>query len=974
MRADTKAQVFHAMRQRCVEQARTVTCIKTKGGYHPSGCHTCEAFLERHKIRLKPNAAATPRSKSRGARGRRRRPSSPPSKLLTFELCGGFTNQRIALIHGLMIALASNRTAVLPLANLNGEQDAELGYAELKRREVPLETFYDIPATTKALRRLGIRTRVDPPLAQQQRGARSTAASRRARPLSWYRDHAWPRTPLMALDCPLFAIKPLPPARPAPITQCDVRVQGACRYNGSSPGGRGWFDAADYDVVPANLAAAGCSEDLRRTWYGRCGMDGVSVDVRFTSAAQRPTLDRTLALFWKVDAALIFAEPIRRARAAVRLALRGRFSALHLRAEADWSAHCAAAQAENCMRNTKQLQHVLRLELVPTYRPLYVASGLSPARVGERFGGLAATYSLLFKEQLLPPALLRPAGLATNESAAPREYLAAIDFAVCSTAEVFVGNSVSSFTALLLLTPIETRNARRRFHYNGGNVPLAAVLGAQPPRRPGTGDDGPRLKKWVFATSAESTREYDELTRVAVRSAQQVTSLLPVCIFLGEPRASPLARWLEAEGVVVLAHTPRWLGRLRRAMPAARQWAGKSPSYLSFARLAATFLRVDLPILGFLDEFVLYADVDVIFLRQPLLSSFGTSPRYITVGPESSRDTADDIDRCRLQAALAGTATPDGACPKLTRLSRSLRQNTNVGVMLINVDSMLGVHAEFVEWVFQEKHIEEGLDFGGFGPADQGAFNAFFADKLARVARPAFNHKPYWGRDAQASILHFHGPKPWDYLRSHEDAAAAFNGSFGTTTPTSYISQLVARCEALGETCLSYSRAWMRLAHDLPPLEPVPPPPSGDLRIVTCTLPLVMPRLPEGRDHIAQQPRATARGGGGAMPEALRCMDVYRREWGKHVAAHATQCTPADASALWELGRRRDGIFPVCVELTARDEEDAAPPPPAVVALRPGSESLELLSTRTLNRALLSTGVLAQPARPPRRSKAVIIA
>ena len=127
MRADTKAQVFHAMRQRCVEQARTVTCIKTKGGYHPSGCHTCQAFLERHKIRLKPNAAATPRSKSRGARGRRRRPSSPPSKLLTFELCGGFTNQRIALIHGLMIALASNRTAVLPLANLNGEQDAELG-------------------------------------------------------------------------------------------------------------------------------------------------------------------------------------------------------------------------------------------------------------------------------------------------------------------------------------------------------------------------------------------------------------------------------------------------------------------------------------------------------------------------------------------------------------------------------------------------------------------------------------------------------------------------------------------------------------------------------------------------------------------------------------------------------------------------------------------------------------------------------
>ena len=41
-------------------------------------------------------------------------PLGPPKGLLSFEICGGLTNQRIALIEGLIIAQLTHRSVVLP--------------------------------------------------------------------------------------------------------------------------------------------------------------------------------------------------------------------------------------------------------------------------------------------------------------------------------------------------------------------------------------------------------------------------------------------------------------------------------------------------------------------------------------------------------------------------------------------------------------------------------------------------------------------------------------------------------------------------------------------------------------------------------------------------------------------------------------------------------------------------------------------
>ena len=79
-----------------------------------------------------------------------------------------------------------------------------------------------------------------------------------------------------------------------------------------------------------------------------------------------------------------------------------------------------------------------------------------------------------------------------------------------------------------------------------------------------------------------------------------------------------------------------------------------------------------------------------------------------------------------------------------------------------------------------------------YGPQDQGAYNEFYQvrgrvrvrgrirvrvsnpnsnpnpnpnqDRFEVRTQPLFNWKPYWGYHAKASVIHFHGPKPSEYL------------------------------------------------------------------------------------------------------------------------------------------------------------------------------------------------------------------
>ena len=93
--------------------------------------------------------------------------------------------------------------------------------------------------------------------------------------------------------------------------------------------------------------------------------------------------------------------------------------------------------------------------------------------------------------------------------------------------------------------------------------------------------------------------------------------------------------------------------------------------------------------------------------------------------------------------------------------------------MLLHVERMRRTHAEFVRFIFSEEVVAAGMDHGVYGPADQGAYNRFYAGYFDVHLKASWNWKPYWGhvdstgRPANVSLVHFHGPKPHEYF-AHE--------------------------------------------------------------------------------------------------------------------------------------------------------------------------------------------------------------
>jgi hypothetical protein len=191
---------------------------------------------------------------------------------------------------------------------------------------------------------------------------------------------------------------------------------------------------------------------------------------------------------------------------------------------------------------------------------------------------------------------------------------------------------------------------------------------------------------------------------------------------------------------------PKWLPRLRKGMPAALQQTSHSAE-----KLIATFLRLDVPLLlnaGRDGPLVLYTDVDVLFLRDFNLDADfqlkGTLPRTFVVGTEFSM--------------ARGLMISDAAY---------------AGVMLLNVEAMRGSHAEFVGFTFSHTALSNGVVFGDYGAADQGACNMYYENRFQVVANASFDWKPYWPRSKTAALLHFGGPKPADYRHFLDGEAAS---------------------------------------------------------------------------------------------------------------------------------------------------------------------------------------------------------
>jgi len=270
-----------------------------------------------------------------------------------------------------------------------------------------------------------------------------------------------------------------------------------------------------------------------------------------------------------------------------RFAPDGRFGFLHVRLERDWQTHCQRwtnHQRDNCLTNTWYLPEQLLAKGFDRSVPLYVTSYWPMVNPSER--------SLLISQ-------LRRAGyrLIPDPPTAPglrREEAAMVQYHVGLRAVRSLGNSVSTFSALLMLE----RRVRGlpAAQYNGGNVPLALLMPLY------------RLP-WLFPLGPSSDHT---MVRAAVLSATSVGRVAPYCIH-SEPLPVALRDWLLAHGVTLIPHRPEWSPWLADRFPDA-------PS----GPLLRSFLRIDAPLLEPLRQydFILTSGPYVLFRRPVSLDSF----------------------------------------------------------------------------------------------------------------------------------------------------------------------------------------------------------------------------------------------------------------------------------------------------------------------------------------------------------------
>ena len=223
-------------------------------------------------------------------------------------------------------------------------------------------------------------------------------------------------------------------------------------------------------------------------------------------------------------------------------------------------------------------------------------------------------------------------------------------------------------------------------------------------------------------------RQYADMAKVAIHTAQQHTSLEPHCLYDGGE--NDFTSWLARRGVRLVKTQSFLVDELARL----GERRG-NPDLLRATR--GVFLRVELPALqerfGF-DDRVLYTDCDVMFRGEVADTLQPIDCRYFAVAVESDRALADDM---------------------------------NSGVMWMNLQAMRARDREF------RAYLREKIDWLPSVSWDQGAYRSFYrsADGAPEwdALPPELNWKPYWEDPARAKIIHFHGPKPFqrNYIDSH---------------------------------------------------------------------------------------------------------------------------------------------------------------------------------------------------------------
>lgn len=399
---------------------------------------------------------------------------------------------------------------------------------------------------------------------------------------------------------------------------------------------------------------------------------------------------------------------------------------IHARIEDDWYTHCRDWNPEypknytyDCMIGIDSIFRELEQHKIGLC-PIYLAYDVEDVSTDTK-----AQISALKRKYKLPVYDWYDLNFRGTTT---REIRAVTQLIMAKNAEYFFGNTVSTLSAITMR--FRRNEGKWAAQYNTGFNPLSEFV-------PGYSIP------WVFTLSRSLDVNYDVLMKAAVLSARAKTSLSPICVaHMDEDRQGSRIKWLMEHGVKVLYHRPAWDKDLLDALRVLTEDEKKtSHLYSNEDMVLSTYFRLDIPVIPEISQFehVLYTDTDVYF-RKDITNLRGTGSRL----PDSIQMGYEAVDLFPY----------------------------NAGIFLASVRFLRATHQSLIEKMIAHRSIS----YGSYGPVDQGLLNMVYEQELKSSGplEKSMNAKPYHAFVSNAAIVHFHGPKPTDYLAMVRSNTCAF--------------------------------------------------------------------------------------------------------------------------------------------------------------------------------------------------------
>lgn len=230
--------------------------------------------------------------------------------------------------------------------------------------------------------------------------------------------------------------------------------------------------------------------------------------------------------------------------------------------------------------------------------------------------------------------------------------------------------------------------------------------------------------KCYFACNSgvSNSQVYRDLLEVTLKTARKNTTLDLYCLYDGTPD-DPACKIMRDYRVHVVFHRITFEKELLELYTPAymQQRLGRVEE---IEGVIGTFTRMDVPLIEEDEDFVLFCDVDVMFL-QDIRQEELPQPQYCAAAPEIRKD---------FDVSWRG------------------HRFFNAGVMYLNVSGMRKKRDAFLS-MLRRKEPSKIECF------DQGYLN-HLCEKDFDELDLEYNWKPYWGINRDAKIIHMHSAKP----------------------------------------------------------------------------------------------------------------------------------------------------------------------------------------------------------------------